>query len=885
MKYRIALLAILMCNLVKAQTTFNFGWANGFGASGNEESYYSKVDGSGNVYITGRITGTVDMDPGVGTNILNPGAYYQCFLAKYSPTGSLIWADVLGTVGLGSSQGIIIGLDPSNNVYVTGFFNGVVDMDPGPAVLSTSAIGSSDLFMSKFDPNGTLIWNNNIGGTSTQINPNDMKISPTGELLITGAFRDIVDFDASLSSYTLAASGTNEDVFVMKYDASGGFQWAIAFGQAASNDFGVGLDIDANDNVYVSGTFQGTVDFDPSVGGTATVSTNGAEDVFMAKYSPTGGYLWAKTIGGLAKEQSYRIKYNSAGELLICGQVQSAIIDADPSPGTYTLSKVGTAINDIFLAKYNASNGALIWAKNTGGNGTLGLASYYMTSDLQNNIYLCGFFDGTTDFDLTNGTFNLTAQTNSGTDIFISKYDNQGNFLYAGNIGGGTGFVNEAYCINIGPNNEVIISGQFEDTQDFDLTPGVFNQTAVGGVDFYIAKYTQCTNPTLPVLAVNPVTVCGTVNPTTLTIASGTLNSAANWVWGSGACGTSTFATGNSVVITPTVSTTYFVRGEGGCVIPGVCTSVSVTVLPLKNISGLVTTGTLTPVAGIVTLYKYEGGFQKYDSLTSETLDALGNFTFTSRNQGNYILRAAPTASNLQTTYAPTAIGWKGAAVLNHGCITNTVQNINVVPLTNLGTGPGVLEGKVLEGLKYGQKGTLVSPGGPVKGIQVKCGRNPGGDAIAQGTTNPNGQFSFTNLPANSPGESYFILVDIPGLDTNGTYHKVVSIGTPTFSNLDFIADSAKITPGLYVGINEIKNKQNEIKFYPNPTAGIVMVDFESDLKLEVYDMSGQLIMSEFITKEKNQIDFSNIKQGIYFIKSFSRNQLVSYNKLVKTNN
>jgi hypothetical protein len=296
----------------------------------------------------------------------------------------------------------------------------------------------------------------------------------------------------------------------------------------------------------------------------------------------------------------------------------------------------------------------------------------------------------------------------------------------------------------------------------------------------------------------------------------------------------------------------------------------TITINASKDISGVVTNSG-TPVAGNVIIYKYEPVLTKFDSVTYQTTDALGNYNFSAINSSSYILMCVPTASNLQTTYANGSISWKGATVLNHGCVTNTVQNINVVALTNLGTGPGVLSGKVLEGLKFGQKSALVSPGGPVKGIQVKCGRNPGGDAIAQTTTNPLGEYSFSNLPANAPGQSFFILVDIPGLDTNGTYHKIITLGNPTFTDLDFVADSAKINPGIFIGVKEILTKNASYKIYPNPTNGIINFEGElllpTEIQVSITDVLGKEIFntSPKIAERKFEINLTGMKSGVYF--------------------
>lgn len=865
---RLFFIAFIVVVNLNAQTSFNYSWAKNFGSNLNEETYQSKIDAAGNTYITGRIEGVVDFDPSGATFTLN--AFQHCFLAKYNPSGNLLWANVLS--GTGTSFGNGLGVDVSGNIFVTGYFNGVVDFDPSAITNTASVIGTSDLFLSKFDSNGNLLWNKTIGGGSTQVNSNDLKVTPAGEVIVTGEFGQSVDFDASAGTSSLTSAGS-QDVFVMKYDALGAYVWAFKIGDI-NGDSGAGLEVDASGNIYITGQIQNSPDFDPSAA-TATFVPIGQEDVFIAKYSSTGLFVWADVLGGSLKDVGYRLKLDASGDLLITGIMQSTILDADPSAIVSNLIKVGTGVFNTFLGKYNSNTGALIWAKNTGGNGATGIGAYSITSDQVNNIYLCGFFDGSTDFDFTPGTTLLTPITSGGgTDMFIAKYDNLGNYILAQNIGGGTSSTmdNEAYSININSSNEIIVSGNYISTPDFDFSAATNTLSNNGGKDFFIAKYTQCISPTTPTLSVNSITVCSG-NSTTLTLIAGTLNSATNWVWSTGACGTTTTALGNTVTLTPTISTTYYVRGEGGCIIPGACSSVSVTVNALKNIVGQVTTTASAVVSGLVVLYKYEGGFTKYDSLNYQNLDALGNYSFTSIPAGNYILQAVPSASNLQTTYGNNATSWKNATILNHSCATNTTQNITVADFINIGSGPGVLSGVVTKGQGYGQKagldnGILV---GPVKGAVIKGGRNPGGNYFASERTNSAGQYSFTNIPICGPGESYFILVDIAGLDTNGTYHAVVTASNSVFNNLDFVADSAKISPINFVGVAENIFSNKKVIIYPNPSNGVINIETSAVLELEevnykITDVVGNEILSIEPEGDKTQINLSKFNKGIYFL-------------------
>lgn len=862
MRKIISALLILSSVSILGQTTWSMAWANGIGSFVNEESYHSCIDVNGNLYVVGRATSTVDFDPGPGTFTVNGSN--QGFLAKYSSSGALIWAKVMQDLG-GQSFCQAVGVDGSGNVTISGYFSGTVDLDPSPTTLSVAAIGNSDMFITRFDINGSWLWSRVIGAPAQQVNPIELKINSLGDAIITGDYEGVVDFDAAPgNTVNLSSVVGSKDVFVLSYNSSGNFNWAIGFG-GVSPDMGTCVSLDPANNVYVTGFFQGVADFDPAPGATVNITSQGAEDMFIAKYSSSGAYVWAGAISGSVKDQGYRLSYSPNGNVILGGFFQSTFVDADPSPSTYTLSKLGTAANDMFVGAYSASTGSLVWAKNSGGFGSIGIAPAGLCTDLQNNIYVTGFFDAYADFDLGAGTSTLTALTNAGSDVMISKYDSQGNLILARNIGGGTGPGNEAYAVHTHTNNDIYISGVIATAADFDINGPVYTPTINlgGGADIFFAKYSQCIAPTTPTLnLINPILCNG--QTLTLTI-TGTLNSATNWVWSNVSCGTGSFATGTVVVVSPTVSTNYFVRGEGGCITPSSCASTSVTVNTLKSITGQVTFSG-TPVLGEVVLYKNEGGFQKYDSLTKVNIDIAGNYSFTAYNPGSYLVQALPTATNLQVTYGSNAVNWKTATVINHSCVTTSSMNINVVPLVNIGQGPGMIAGKVVEGLKFGQKGQVV-PGAPIKGAMVKAGRNPGGDIVAQGRTTPSGGYSFTALPLNAQGESYFIIVDITGLDTNGTYHKVLAIGTETFTNLDFVADSAKITPGQFVGIVERANNVTAVKVYPNPNNGMVYLESKDNktiTEVRIFDLTGREVYRRNEDENIHSVDIRHLPKGVY---------------------
>lgn len=317
----------------------------------------------------------------------------------------------------------------------------------------------------------------------------------------------------------------------------------------------------------------------------------------------------------------------------------------------------------------------------------------------------------------------------------------------------------------------------------------------------------------------------------------------------------------------------------------------TINVLPAQVIN-ISVTSTLSAVNGSVTLFRYEPTFTKFDSIDTKPIN-LGIASFTAAPSNSYIAMAIPTASNMQITYGNNSQGWFNASIFPHGCLSGTSSTINVLSLVNIGNGPGVLTGTVVEGIGYGNKNNSIVPGGPVKGVLIKIGREPGGDVVAQGRTLADGTYSFSNLPINNAGESYRVIPDIPGLDTNGTYQKTIISNNTTFANLDFVVDSAKInTTGMLVGIKKDLAIIGNVFIYPNPANKEIALKFnlhtEAAISLGVIDILGNMVLNDEKLTYINQgeslryLDVSNLNNGVYFLNLQINSQKTTFKLIVQ---
>jgi hypothetical protein len=282
-----------------------------------------------------------------------------------------------------------------------------------------------------------------------------------------------------------------------------------------------------------------------------------------------------------------------------------------------------------------------------------------------------------------------------------------------------------------------------------------------------------------------------------------------------------------------------------------------------------------TAANGLAIMYRIDLDGGKMDSVNYKNVSA-PTFTMAIPDSGKYILKFVPLSPSYQTSYSDSASSWTEATIYNNPCFANLTAYIILQPYATLGTsGNGSISGKVVEGQKYGQKNNdITAPGNPIGGIIIKGGKNPGGQLFAQTVTNASGDYFFNNLPAGD----YFILVDIPGLDTASTHH--VSLNNNQISNLGFTVDSLKIVPTLInsdVSVNELNHQKYSAVFYPNPASANVNfaynLPFEATVKIDLYDLVGKQIKNilPFVSQPKGEynmvIQTVDLRSGIYFVK------------------
>lgn len=347
------------------------------------------IDPSGNIYVGGRFCGTADFDPGSGTTNLtafNAGGlnYRDAFLAKYDPSGNLVWAGLIS--GNGQEELNDLRIDASGNLFICGSTTQSADIDPGSGVSNISGG-----FFAKLDANGDLTWVQQFQGTPYGID----HVAPAsdGAIYLTGNFRSTVDFDPGPGVFELTANNAQIDIFMAKFDSDGDFVWALSWEQSGEDEDQRDLQVDTTGHVYLSGYFRNTMDLDPGAG-TFQLTSAGSSDEFIVKLDSSGAFVWAVRFGNSGLETGVDIEVENDGTINFMGDFDD-VLDVDPGPGTLDLGD-NSDISNVYFGKLDP-DGNLIWGRAI--TGFYITDPYDLTIDGMGNLYYSGDFEGTVDFD------------------------------------------------------------------------------------------------------------------------------------------------------------------------------------------------------------------------------------------------------------------------------------------------------------------------------------------------------------------------------------------------------------------------------------------------------------------------------------------------------
>src|ERR1035437_5528789 len=305
--------------LVKFDKTGTAVWKRNAGSGAGaytERGYCVKLDNSGNIITSGHLKRTTTWEGGSNPpiTITAAGVNLDAFVAKYTSAGDLKWVQTVTGVSQISARKHAI--DKSNNIISCGYYGSSSGNDSANffgVIPTLHSVGSSqDWYIVKYDSNGTALWARSAGGKYSE-QPSDVVVDSVGDIYVCGYSIGNTNYFGSIN---LSCDST--DAVVAKYSPSGDIIWAKNFG-GHKIDQAYGLTLDGLGNLYVSGSFDSAATF----GSLGLVYSNGGPDAFLLKMDTTGTPIWVQHGGGTSTTSSdigYKVEIDKSGNPWMCGQ-------------------------------------------------------------------------------------------------------------------------------------------------------------------------------------------------------------------------------------------------------------------------------------------------------------------------------------------------------------------------------------------------------------------------------------------------------------------------------------------------------------------------------------------------------------------------------------
>lgn len=473
-KMKIAVLCLVIHISAFAQVP-EWNWAKTATGLGRDEASCIVTDAGGNVYVTGLFRGPT-LKFGNTATLTNAGGtsgHDDIFFAKYTPQGELTWVKRFG--GNRSDYGGRMVIDGAGHLFMVGYYQSPT------LILGTDTLhnqGEFNGFLAKFDLDGNPLMAKSFGGTGSDA-LTGISSDGQGNLVITGSFNGP---SLTLGANTLFNSGPADtyDSFVARLDANVNPLWAMQMGGNKDENVMNGL-IDPAGNIVVGGAFasdtlrMGSLQFINADHFPGSYSN----DVFMAKYTPDGNLVWARSAGGSFFDDPGNIAVDDGGNSIMAGSFYNTI-----QFGPYTLVNPDSTLGaDVFIVKYDPE-GNVAWAKSAGSDDHVTCTNIGL--DANRNLYVTGEFIS---FFLTFGSTTLANSTTlsfaNKSDLYVAKYDSSGNALW-GKSAGGTGH-DLPWGLAVAANGDVHVGGgSFSSPLHFGST--ALPHTGSEYPDYFLAK-------------------------------------------------------------------------------------------------------------------------------------------------------------------------------------------------------------------------------------------------------------------------------------------------------------------------------------------------------------------------------------------------------------
>jgi hypothetical protein len=457
---------------VLLSATASFGSALGVGSTGNDIARGVTTDKSGNTYVTGEFSGTVNFNPnGTAVNLTSRGGN-DAFVAKYT-NNALVWVQQIG-----NAWGQNVQVDTSGNVYVAGEFGGS-HVQVGTSNIYLTSAGGNDGFVAKLTQSGTgqsstFQWAKSWG-TSANDNATGLGVDSSGNVYALGSVLG--------GGYT-----------ILKYSPTGAADWSESIAANEQMASAGGLAVSPSGNVFVGGDFEGTVNFNPS-GRADNISSGPAYSGFVLELSTSGKLDWVSPFVGQVTGSTggysavTAVALDSSGNIDVGGTYGNSV-DFNPHG---TLTTLPTPIGDWngFVVQLNSSGG-LNWAQALE---TAQSASYVMlfglTVDSAGNVYATGTFAGTIDLDPGSNPDTQIYTAAAATNAYVVSLSATGTFDLGGTFGGAGRAVPLGIAVDTSGNVDIV--GYYDNTVNFNPNPNGTPEdlTSAGSGDIFVLQLQQ----------------------------------------------------------------------------------------------------------------------------------------------------------------------------------------------------------------------------------------------------------------------------------------------------------------------------------------------------------------------------------------------------------
>lgn len=414
------------------------------------------------------------------------------FTISFAQNTKFQWAKSLPGGPFGTVYGKAIAVDSLGNIYTAGTFSGTIDFDPGAdsvkLVSADNALPKNwglDVFISKSDNQGNLLWVKQIAGTANS-DVSSIKLDAYNNIYLTGSFCDTTDFNPGIESFNLPSGGPTSDypsAFILKLDSGGNFIWAKSIIGYFSKVTLASITFDNAGNIYTIGgiyNYEGsTILLYPEKNVlVSNISTNNT--AFMVKLTPFGELVWSRQ---LQSSTFGAIAIDNLNHIYITGSF-SGTVNFGSIVAPYNLSTPGYGTN-MFVLKTDSS-GVCIWAKQMEGYSS----SWGQSISIDNlgNVYSTGTFSGKIDADPGAAVYMLDAKYSQDYDVFILKLDSIGQFIWVRQFGGRERDIGKLlFTDKIG---NIYCAGMFKDTASFDNNGGylISEKTDNSSDDIFLCK-------------------------------------------------------------------------------------------------------------------------------------------------------------------------------------------------------------------------------------------------------------------------------------------------------------------------------------------------------------------------------------------------------------